>query len=307
MSWSGVPQPRLIRPNATYAICRRIEGRRFLLRPDSALTSLFIWVLAVSAKQFGVLVHVAVCMSTHFHLVVTVPNENVSDFMHRLDLRLAKALGVLRKYVRGVMWEPGGLSIVELKTTQAVVEQIAYAIVNPVKAGLVFDAADWPGVTAKASEIGRRVLSAARPAFYFNPKKWIAEASIALTMPACLLALGVETATAMLQAEVERQQAAAQAYVKAQGWNVGGRIAAQNVSPYRAATSWRELGKLVPHIAAGRGQTEARIAALTELMQFRADHREAKARWRAGERDVVFPAGTYWMRVHHAARVAPFS
>jgi hypothetical protein len=42
-------------------------------------------------------------------------------------------------------------------------------------------------------------------------------------------------------------------------------------------------------------------------MQFRADHREAKVRWIAGERDVVFPAGTYWMRVHHAARVAPFS
>ncbi|MCZ7681753.1 MAG: hypothetical protein M5U28_24350 [Sandaracinaceae bacterium] len=80
-----------------------MEGRRFLLRPDAALTSLFIWVLAVTAKQFGVLVHVAVCMSTHFHLVVTVPDENVSDFMHRLDLRLAKALQVLRRYVRGVV------------------------------------------------------------------------------------------------------------------------------------------------------------------------------------------------------------
>ena len=76
---------------------------------------------------------------------------------------------------------------------------------NPVKAGLVFDAADWPGVTAKANEIGQRVLSAARPAFYFDPNKWVDEASIALTLPACLLELGVETAREMLEAEVERQ------------------------------------------------------------------------------------------------------
>jgi hypothetical protein len=29
-----------------------------------------------------------------------------------------------------------------------------------------------------------------------------------------------------------------------------------NISPYRRATSWQELGKLAPHVAAGRGQTE---------------------------------------------------
>ena len=283
-----------------------MEGRRFLLRPDSVLTSLFIWVLAVTAKQFGVLVHVATVMSSHFHLVVTVPNEDVSDFMHRLDLRLAKALQVLRRYVRGVVWEPGGLSIVELKTTEAVVEQIAYAIVNPVKAGLVFDAADWPGLTAKATDIGRLVLSAVRPTFYFRAAKWVAEASLALVMPECLAELGEAAAHALIEAEVERQQAEARAHVKEMGWSVGGRIAAQNVSPYRCAKSWRELGKLTPHIAAGRGQTEARIAAIAELLQFRADHRAAKARWIAGERDVVFPAGTYWMRVHHRAAVAPF-
>jgi putative transposase len=83
-------KPRRVRPNATYAICLRVEGRRFLLRPDSVLTSLFIWVLAVTAEQFGVIVHVATCMSTHFHLVVTVRNADVSEFMHRLDLRLAR-------------------------------------------------------------------------------------------------------------------------------------------------------------------------------------------------------------------------
>ncbi|HEY8427545.1 MAG TPA: hypothetical protein VIL20_04190 [Sandaracinaceae bacterium] len=63
---------------------------------------------------------------------------------------------------------------------------------------------------------------------------------------------------------------------------------------------------LVPHLAAGRGHTAERIAAIEELREFRAAHALAKARWIAGDRDVVFPAGTFWMRVHHRARVAPF-
>ncbi|MCZ7681754.1 MAG: hypothetical protein M5U28_24355 [Sandaracinaceae bacterium] len=197
-----------------------------------------------------------------------------------------------------------GLSVVELKTTEAVVEQIA--IVNPVRRASCTDAADWPGLTAKATDIGRRVLSALRPTFYFRAAKWVAEASVTLVMPECLSELGEAAAHEMIAAEVERQQAEARAYVKEMGWNVAGRVAAQNVSAYRCATSWRELGKLTPHIAAGRGQTEARLAAIAELLQLRADHRAAKARWRAGDRDVVFPAGTYWMRVHHDAAVAPF-
>lgn len=298
--------PRLIRPNATYAICRRIEGRRFLLRPDAALNQLFTWVLAVCAAQFGVEVHVATVMSTHFHLVVTVPNENVSEFMHRLDMRLARAAQVLRKYVRGVVWEPGGLSIVELETREAVIEQLAYAIANPVKAGLVFRSGDWPGVTAAVTDIGVRVLRAMKPAYYFLAAHWPVEASLTLTMPECLRDVPLEEAHALIAAELERAEAEARAEVKAAGWTVRGAVAAQNVSPYRCAKSWKELGKLAPHIAAGRGQTEARLAAIEELQAFRAAHAAAKERWCRGERDVVFPAGTYWMRLHHGAEVARF-
>ena len=89
--YAVVPSPRYIEPNATYAICRRIEGRRFLLRPDSKLTALFVYLLALCAAKFGVTVHMATVMSTHFHLVVTVPNGNVSEFMHALVLARAQS------------------------------------------------------------------------------------------------------------------------------------------------------------------------------------------------------------------------
>jgi REP element-mobilizing transposase RayT len=305
-----VTEPRYIAPHATYAICRRTERRRFLLRPDAVLNQLFVYVLALFAKRFGVQLHVATVMSTHFHLVVTVPNEDVSELMHRIDMHLACALQVLRKYVGGVVWAPGKLSIVPLETREAVVEQIAYAIANPVKAGLVYRSSDWPGVTATIEDLGRKVLRASKPAFYFlglcEGQPWAPCAEIQLTWPACLREIGEDRARELVRAELERREIEARAFVKLNGWSVMGRVACMNVSPYRCAKSWEELGKLVPHIAAGRGQKEARLAAIARLVEFRQKHREAKARWVAGDRSVVFPAGTYWMRVHHGAAVAPF-
>lgn len=54
--------------------------------------------------------------------------------------------------------------------------------------------------------------------------------------------------------------------------------------------------KLNPSVAAGDEQE--RIAALEELKEFRAAYREALARLKTGERQVVFPPGTYLLRVH---------
>ena len=184
---------RLIEPGATYAICRRVEGRRFLLRPDAKLTQLFTWLLCVMARRFDMQVHVAVVMSTHFHLVVTDPHGHVSRFMQGLNGFLSKAIKVLRRCAHGVVWEPDKLSIVRLTTLEAVVEAIVYAIVNPVKAGLVYRPSDWCGLTATIEQLGVHQLEADRPGFYFrNRRKWPGTARLKLTLPPCLTELGLE-------------------------------------------------------------------------------------------------------------------
>lgn len=297
---------RYIEPGVVYAITRRVEGRRFLLRPDARLTQLFTWLLSVMAARFGIQVHVAVVMSTHYHLVVTDPHGRVSKFAHGLNVCLSKAIKVLRAYVRGVVWEPGGLSIVALVTREAVVEAIAYAIANPVAAGLVTDPAHWPGLTASVDDLGARELQAERPGFFFRAAKWVASARCKLVLPACLADLGLEAAQGLIREELAFQLQQARAHVKAEGWRVLGPVAARSASPYQEATSWRALGTLSPRVKAGRGQTEARAAALARRATFSADYAAALGRWCGGERDVLFPAGTYWMREHHGAWMAAF-
>jgi hypothetical protein len=47
-----------------------------------------------------------------------------------------------------------------------------------------------------------------------------------------------------------------------------------------------------------------RIERLAQLVSFATQYRAALAAWREGVRDVLFPAGTYLMRVLHGARCA---
>ena len=294
--------PRYIEPKSVYFVTRRVEGRRFLLRPDDRLSSLMKYMLAHYAKRHGVQVHVFVVMSTHFHLVVSVEDGNVSDFMHDLDLLLSKEVKALRSAARGVTWEPGELSVVQLLDREALLEKMAYSIVNPVASGLVWLPHQWPGVTASVEELGEKVLEGERPPGR-SPKRWPEKESIQLTWPDWL-ADDVDDARSRIEAHVERMVEEAHAEAKRRGWKVMSARQAKRVSPYRASRTPEEPGRLRPHLAAGCPQV--RRAGKIRLKAFRASHRECKQSWCAGDREVVFPAGTYWMKKHHGVRTEPF-
>ena len=154
-------------------------------------------------------------------------------------------------------------------------------------------------------ELGRRPLSAGKPDFYFTGKRWAERSSVKLELPMQWFA-DEQGACEAIERELKTQLAEARAEIRKRGWKVMGPTPARNISPYRRAKTFEARGTLRPHVAVGPGQTEARIAAIERLVEFREKHREAKRRWCAGERDVVFPAGTHWMVEHHGARVEPF-
>lgn len=290
----------------TFAVCRRVHDRRFALRPDSALTSLVVWLLGLFLPRFGVELHAATVMSTHYHLVVTASEQRLSDLMERLNATLAKAVNVLRKSRRGILWTPGELSIVELKTERAMVFQIAYAIVNPVASGLVWDPEDWPGLCVRVDQMhgGVGELRGTRPGFFFRTARWAETSVVRVTLPPPLLALGEDVARDLIRREVERQLAEAQLKIRAKRFRVLGPVAARNVSPYRRAKTGEEFGALNPRLAAGPGEHEALKAAIEEYVSFQLEYRAAWKRYKAGEVGVVFPYGTLRMRMRFRVRVA---
>jgi putative transposase len=299
---AAMSQPRQIVPRRTYLITRRALRRHQLFRPDAVITQLILYILAVSSRRYGIEVHAFCAMSTHLHLVVTDVEGVLPRFLQFFHRIVALCTKVLRTW-EGPVWDHEATSVVQLLTPAAVVEKIAYVLGNPVAAGLVEHAAEWPGATVDVSELGRGALHAPRPAYYLNPKNpaWPEEATLPLALPPGIGEDGAEGFRRAVAAELEALEAHARASVQQERFPVLGAERARDVSPYDRATSFEPLRDRNPTFAVGRDQGPAWQAAAGAVRAFRAMYRAALERWRDGVRSIAFPAGTWWMRVFHGA------
>jgi putative transposase len=298
-------QPRQIVPGTTYLITRRVLRRHLLFRPDVAVTQLLVYTLAVSARRYGLEVHALCAMSTHVHLVVTDVNGVLPRFLQFFHRIVALGTKVLRKW-EGPVWDHEATSVVRLLTREAMVEKIAYVIANPVAAGLVQHAREWPGAKVDVGEIGRGALHAKRPLWYLDPEnpEWPEEATLPITLPPAIGHDGAEGFCRDVAAELQRQEALARAEVKRQGLRFLGANRARAVSPYDRATSFEALRDRNPTFAVGREQGTVWRCAAAAVRAFRASYRSALERWCAGVRSAMFPAGTWWMCAFHCVGVS---
>jgi hypothetical protein len=235
-------------------------------------------------------------MGDHVHLVITDVRGEHPRFMHLLDLRVAKAMNAGQGRWEG-FWATGQPDVVVLGTPEAVLEALAYVAVNPVKAGLVESPGEWPGVNL----VGPQRRIAKRPARYFNPRgKLPAEVQISVEAPPA--ALQVPGWARRLRDEIARRVGEARREMKALGRRFVGRAGVLATSIEERAKSREVKWAIVPRVAAVI--VEARVEMLRVVREFQAAYAGALEAWKAGDRDVVFPAGTWWMGVHHGARVA---
>jgi REP element-mobilizing transposase RayT len=72
--------PRQVLPGAIYLVTRRCTQRQFLLRPSRIANGVFLYVLALAAERYRILVHAFCVLSNHYHLVVSDLGANLSAF-----------------------------------------------------------------------------------------------------------------------------------------------------------------------------------------------------------------------------------
>jgi putative transposase len=296
--------PREIAPGATYMITRRVLRRHLLFRPDAAITQLLVYALAVSARRFDIKVHALCAMSTHLHLVVTDVNGVLPRFLQFFHRIVALGTKVLRAW-EGPVWDHEATSVVRLLTRAAVVEKIAYVLANPVAAGLVRHAYEWPGAKVDVEELGCGALRAARPQAYLDPEnpQWPKEVTLPLALPPAVEQDSIDDFRRDVAAELKDQEAQAHAALHQQGRRFLGAERVSKLSPHERVTSFEALRDRNPTFAVGREQGDAWRIAGAAVRAFRASYRAALERWRAGVRSVVFPVGTWWMRTFHGASV----
>jgi hypothetical protein len=154
--------------------------------------------------------------------------------------------------------------------------------------------------------LGTKESTARRPEGYFDPDnpKWPAQATLRLAAPQ-IIGMSTEQLRQCVAKELKRLEVEAHTEIAANGRQVLGAERVLQASPYEHSTSWEPIRERNPHFAVGRGQRKAFFKAVRILRAFRRDYRESFAQWRNGVRDVIFPAGTWLMRVLHDVRVVP--
>ena len=297
---------RYVSPALPIFITRRTVCRFYLLRPDRELTEGFLYCLAFAAEKFGVQVHAACVMSTHVHLVVTDVRGNYPDFLQCMNRLFANVTKVLRGWGHEV-FNAAGPSAVILRTPGAIVDKAAYTIANPVACGAVRSHREWPGFVTRVSDMGqlRRVVK--RPARYFDKDgRMPEEVELRLELPEALVELhGEDGARRLIAESLDAKERKARAEVRARKHVFLGADRVRKASPYKRAKSYEVFGALDPKWATTSGGKEAYLEEAQRYRTYQTEYRAAWERWTTGDREVVFPFGTWVMRVRHGARCEP--
>jgi len=271
------------------------------------MEQIFWYCLGLAAQENGVSVHVGTLMSTHPHTVVTDNDGKKPDFRRRFHRLLALCTKDFRGWPEEVFNKSSGGEH-ELLTPKAMVRQIAYAIANPVDAYAVRYAKDWPGAKTLPHDIGTRVIRVPRPDFYLDPTnpQWPPYVELRLEMPQMLIDHygSLEKAQDALAAEVKKLEREALRRAKKEGRSFTGARRVLRTKHTVRSRGYEEFGARNPQFAAA-GDAGAAARAVRRIREFNADYDQALARWTDGDRDVVFPYGTWWLRVHHGVRCHP--
>jgi putative transposase len=292
--------PRQVLPGSTYLVTRRCSERRFFLRPSARTNAIFRYVLAVAASQHEIDVHAYCVLSNHFHLIVTDPHGRLPDFHRVLDGLVARATNALLGR-RESFWDPDSYNATRLEDAESVFEKIAYVLANPVAAGLVRRSADWPGLWSDPHLIDGDPVCVERPAGFFRTDGPMpAVARLCLRRPPGCEASDAFITRLLLQLHDDEDRAALR--VAGQGRSFLGVAVVLAQSPRARPAPVDPRRRIRPRIATRN--VARRVAALRRLREFAQDYREAFDAWTGGVREVLFPLGTWLMRVRHAAPCA---
>jgi hypothetical protein len=274
-------------------ITRRCTQRQFLMRPDPATNNAFIYCLAEAAARFGIEVLFTTAMSNHHHTGIFDPLGRYPAFLEHFHKLFAKCQNALRGRWEN-FWASEQTSVVRLVDPDDMLDKMVYALANPVKDHLVAHVSAWPGVSSLTAVIRGDALHAERPRHFFRNDGDMPER---VTLRFARLPGFEELSNEEFAALVGERIAAVEESAAAQRARAGVRpLGRAGVLAQR----WRDRPanheprrQLDPRVAAKNKWR--RIEALLRNKAFAQAYAAARASLLQGIRDVLFPAGTWWL------------
>ncbi len=316
--------PRNLYPDTTLYVTVRCVHRSYRLVPKKRVNHVVRYAFAVVSERYrekwGMEFYEFEFLSTHYHIVLFDRFGRVSDFIKDLNAVVARELNAIRG--TGGKFFADGPGIQTVLGDEKVLEHCIYTLANAVAAGIVHKTAHWKGFNSLRMPYGKRyVVSKPRigiwskkqrhkhrrssqrsgRAAFASRSKMPETAVLMLDRPQIMPTLSDVELRAKIREGLEQREAKIQ--VERAGKPVLGMKAARAIDWSTVPKNGEEMFGRKPTFSAET--REQRSAMKRVRRRFLVDYRLALARWNAGERDVVFPAGTVRMRLRHNALTEP--
>jgi hypothetical protein len=234
-------------------------------------------------------------MSNHQHVEARDNEGNYPAFLAHLNKMLAKSLNAHWGRWEN-FWATEQPNVVHLVDASDRFDKLIYLLANPVNDHLVERAADWPGASSLTQVLSGRPITVKRPRGFFSDEGPMPEeVTLRAERPAGYENLTqAEWSKKVLDALAEVERTARDAR-REKKMGVLGRKAVLRAKHTDSPSTVEPRRGLRPNVAAKN--PERRVAALAALRAFREAYRKAFRHWVSQVEDVVFPAGTYRLRL----------
>ncbi len=317
-------KPRNLYPSTTVFVSVRCVHKSFRLVPTPVVRKVIDFCFGLVSTRYrsehGMEFYEYEFLSTHYHLVANNACGRITDFLQDLNALIARELNAVRGTSGAFFDRQPGIQTV--LGDEKVFKHCVYTLANAVAAGLVHKTAHWKGSNSLRFEYGRNYVVSRPPVGLWSKKRQHGKrrssqrsgraafagrstlpetAVIRLDRPPIL----PELSDARLRARIREALALEEALEakKRPGKPVLGMKAALRIHWSTVPRKGEELFGLNPTLSTATA--EQRIAMKTLRVAFLGAYQDALDRWNAGERDVVFPAGTVRMRLRHKAKTEP--
>ncbi|GAB4198888.1 MAG: transposase [Wenzhouxiangellaceae bacterium] len=132
---------RLEYEGALYHITAR-GNRREVIYQDNDDREYLLELLGQCCKRFNWLCYAYCLMDNHYHLLVETPDANLSKGMRHLNGVYTQAVN--RRHHRVGHVFQGRFKAILVEADSYLLELSRYIVLNPVRAGIVYEAKDWP-------------------------------------------------------------------------------------------------------------------------------------------------------------------
>jgi len=127
---------------------RAVTGARPFFEDDQDRRS-FLLTLELVVNRFNWVCHAWCLMDNHYHLLVQTPDGNLSKGMRQLNGVYTQASN--RRHGRVGHLFQGRFKAILVDSDAYLLELTRYVVLNPVRAGMVNNPADWPWSSYRAS------------------------------------------------------------------------------------------------------------------------------------------------------------